>query len=284
VINVVILVLLFFFGLTYLDPPPENGIAVNFGTSEVGSGNQQPTKPMKSTPKKNTTPPPQESNSSPEETSPELNDEVVTQKNDQAPVVKDKKKTETKPEAKEKEEKKEEKKTEEEKETKEQPKEQPKETKPEKKPDPKPDESTSNALNSIMNGPDKDGEAQEGEGNDNQAGDKGKEDGDPNASSYYGNGSGNQGNENYRLDGREALKKKKFVQDCNESGIVVVQIQVNQNGEVVKANPGAKGTTNSSACLMKPAKKAALQTTFNQDADAPALQTGTIVYEFRLSE
>lgn len=36
----VALVLLFiFFGLTYQDPPPEDGIAINFGYEEDGSGN-----------------------------------------------------------------------------------------------------------------------------------------------------------------------------------------------------------------------------------------------------
>lgn len=288
VINTVLILLLFFLGLTYMDPPPENGIAVNLGTSEVGSGQEQPTKPVKSAPQKNTTPP-KKSSPSPEESSSELNDEIVTEETEETPVVKDKEKTEPKTEPKkekkEKEEKPEKKEKEEpEKEEKEQPEEKPKEKEPEEKPDPEPDKSTSDAVSNLMNGPDKDGKASEGEGNDNQAGDKGKEDGDPDASSYYGNGSGNQGSGNYRLAGREALKKRKFVQDCNESGTVVVKIQVNQKGEVVRANPGAKGTTNSSSCLMIPAKKAAMQTTFNKDSDAPALQTGVIIYEFRLSE
>ena len=47
----VILFLLFtFLGLTYMDPPPENGIAVNFGTSDVGQGEIQPTEPIQSAP------------------------------------------------------------------------------------------------------------------------------------------------------------------------------------------------------------------------------------------
>jgi hypothetical protein len=46
----VILFILFFLGLTSLDPPPENGIAINFGTTEFGSGNIQPTEPIQSAP------------------------------------------------------------------------------------------------------------------------------------------------------------------------------------------------------------------------------------------
>ena len=37
----IMLFLIFTFGLKYLDPPEEYGIAVNFGTSDVGSGNTQ---------------------------------------------------------------------------------------------------------------------------------------------------------------------------------------------------------------------------------------------------
>ncbi|NJW54673.1 energy transducer TonB, partial [Salinimicrobium sp. CDJ15-91] len=42
VLHVLLILLLLFFGFTYLDPPPENGIAINFGTSDVGSGEEQP--------------------------------------------------------------------------------------------------------------------------------------------------------------------------------------------------------------------------------------------------
>ena len=158
------------------------------------------------------------------------------------------------------------------------------ETKPVKKPDPKPDKSTTDALSSILNGPKKDGTATGGEGDDNQAGDKGDPNGDPNAKSYYGKGKGLDGDGNYRLGGRKALNKEKFVQDCNEAGIVVVQIEVDRNGKVTKATPGVKGTTNSASCLTEPAKRAALATKFNSDSKAPARQTGTIVYQFKLSE
>ena len=50
VIFVILFLLFTIFGLTYMDPPPENGIAVNFGTSETGSGEIQPTEPIQSAP------------------------------------------------------------------------------------------------------------------------------------------------------------------------------------------------------------------------------------------
>lgn len=258
IIHVILILLLIFFGLTYLDPPPESGIAVNFGTSEVGSGDVQPKEPVKSAPKQST-PDPQ-----PVKPEPVIEKEVVTQEKEEAPVI-EKKKKEPPVETKQPE----------------KPKEEPK---PVKKPEPKPDKSTNDALSSILNGPEKDGKATGGEGNDNQAGDKGSPDGDPNASSYYGQGAGLDGDGNYRLGGRKALNKEKFVQDCNESGIVVVRIEVNRQGQVISATPGVKGTTNNAACLTDPARRAALATRFNSDSNAPARQVGTIIYNFKLTE
>lgn len=255
-IHVVLIILLIFFGLTYLDPPPESGIAINFGTSEVGSGDVQPKEPVRSAPKQST--------SQPVKSEPVIEKEVVTQETEEAPVI-EKKKKPTPVESK----------------VTEKPKEEPK---PVKKPDPKPDKSTNDALSSILNGPEKSGTASGGEGNDNQAGDKGSPDGDPNASSYYGQGAGLDGDGNYRLGGRKALNKEKFVQNCNESGVVVVKIVVDRSGRVISAQPGMRGTTNSASCLTEPARRAALATRFNSDSNAPATQVGQIIYEFKLTE
>ena len=112
---------------------------------------------------------------------------------------------------------------------------------------------------------------------------KGKEKGDVNSSKYYGNtGTGLGGN--YNLAGRKALSKPKEQPDCQEEGIVVVRIQVNKNGRVINAIPGVKGSTNTAACLLKPAKLAALKTKWNSDSKAPSKQTGTIIYKFSLSK
>ena len=45
-----LVLVLFYIGLTYFDPPEERGIAVNFGTMDFGSGKQQPQKKIKSEP------------------------------------------------------------------------------------------------------------------------------------------------------------------------------------------------------------------------------------------
>ena len=125
----IILLLMFWVGMDYLDPPIEGGIAVNFGTSDVGSGNVQPTKPVASAPK-NTAPQPE-----PTPPQPEIKDEVVTQDIEDAPVIEEKPKETPKPKV-------------------EQPKEKPvEEPKEEVKPDPKPDQSTTSALDALINGP-----------------------------------------------------------------------------------------------------------------------------------
>ena len=245
--------------MEYLDPPPEQGIAVNFGTMDTGKGDVQPTEPIASAPKKTVvhepTPP-----------EPEVTDKVVTQDTEEAPVIDEKPKETPKPKVEK---------------PKEKPLEKPKE---EVTPDPKPDQSTTSALDALINGPKKNGTSEGGEGNDSTGGDKGDPNGDPNAQSYYGTGKGLDGDGNYQLGGRTALNKERFVQDCNEAGTVVVSIEVDKTGRVISATAGVRGTTNNSKCLLEPAKRAALATKFNPDDKAPSKQIGKIVYRFSLSE
>jgi outer membrane biosynthesis protein TonB len=100
-----------------------------------------------------------------------------------------------------------------------------------------------------------------------------------------GNGGGRgTGNGNYRLDGRKVLTKPQPNYTCNEQGTVVVSISVDQNGKVISASPGAKGTTNAARCLLDQAKIAAMNTKFDASNSAPDKQVGTIVYKFTLTE
>lgn len=281
VIHVVIIILLFYLGLTYLDPPPEAGIAVNFGNLDTGSGNEQPDQLVKTSPKETVpevTPEQPEVN---QEVS-EIQDEVITQDNSEAPVIDKKPKKEEVKEV-DKPQKKPVKKTIESK---------PEEKKPteekveEKKPDPKPDKSTLDILDSFKNGPKTDGSASDGsEGDDNSPGDKGNPDGDPYASTYYGQpGPGGSGGVGYGLNGRGKPTKSKVVQECNEAGRVVVKIVVDRSGKVVQAIPGVQGTTNSAKCLLDPAKATALTFRWKPDANAPEKQIGFIEVNFSLGE
>ena len=73
-------------------------------------------------------------------------------------------------------------------------------------------------------------------------------------------------------------------QECNEEGRVVVRIVVDRNGKVVEATPGVQGTTNTSPCLMEPARKTALMHSWNPDSKAPSQQVGFVVVNFKLGE
>ena len=65
-------------------------------------------------------------------------------------------------------------------------------------------------------------------------------------------------------------------------GIVVVQVKVDQYGNVTEAIPGAEGTTVTDKTLWNAARNAAMKAHFNMDAHAPAVQSGTITYIFKL--
>lgn len=94
-----------------------------------------------------------------------------------------------------------------------------------------------------------------------------------------------EGRPNAHLEGRtvkkESLQRPGY--KIQESGKVVVKIWVDQYGNVVKAEPGADGTTiPASAGLWADVRKVAMKAHFNVKADAPALQEGTITYIFNL--
>lgn len=170
---------------------------------------------------------------------------------------------------------------------------------------PRPSKSTSDALSSLLNGSNT-----SGDGDDKSGGNKGKLSGDPNAKGYsgdggsgngsgggngsgsglgsgsgYGSGSGSgTGNGNYQLGNRKALNKPEPRYLCNEQGTVVVQIAVDQNGKVISANPGVKGTTNTAKCLLDQAKIAAMNTRWQSDDSAPSTQIGKIIYNFKLTQ
>ncbi|QLE01570.1 energy transducer TonB [Galbibacter sp. BG1] len=276
----ILLFLMFYIGLSYLDPPLESGISVNFGTTNYGSGNVQPKEKIKSTPVKQPEvketpveeiPKP----TTPTETAQTKSEDVVTQDNEESVVIKKKKEAEAKKKAEEEakrkaqaeaERKERERKAEEERVRKEQ-------------------EAKKKNLDNLIGGLNSsEGTATGGEGNDNRAGDKGQPDGDPYATSYYGGSGSGSGGVGYGLNGRNLVAGNKFVQDCNESGTVVVQIEVDRSGKVINATPGVKGTTNAAKCLLDAASKTARSYKWNSDPNAPSRQIGFIVVNFKLGE
>jgi len=116
-------------------------------------------------------------------------------------------------------------------------------------------------------------------------GNQGVPTGDPNAGKYGpgGSGSGDQGSGiSYSLAGRSAKSLPKPQYPGNDEGIVVVKVTVDKYGKVTAAEPGVRGTNIMNRQFWNEAKQAALKAKFNVDENAPAFQQGTISYRFRL--
>lgn len=115
-------------------------------------------------------------------------------------------------------------------------------------------------------------------GETGQQGNQGSPDGDPNSDSF--GGLGGDGSFQFSLAGRKMVAKPKIKDNSQEEGKVVVDIVVDQKGRVVRAEPGGRGSTTTSANLYKKAKEAALNTRFSVNPDAPYQQKGQIVFTF----
>ena len=253
---------IFSFGMQYQDPPEEYGIAINFGISNQGyeipndilpskESSEQVQEEVREEKMEETT------EYISEET---IKEEVVTKTEKEAPVIEKPEEVELKEIEK---------------------KEKPKKEKPIPKPK-KQSKNTLQAFDNLLKGDTSD-ENKAGEGNDTSSGLKGDKKGDPSSTKYYGN-SGSSGESNYNLAGRNALSKPIEQPNCEEEGTVVVSIEVDKYGTVLKALSGVKGTTNYANCLLKPAREAALRTTWNADPNAPNKQKGTIIYKFSLTK
>jgi hypothetical protein len=292
----VLVLILFYIGLTYMDPPIENGISVNFGTTDFGSGPIQPKEKIKSEPLK--TPPKEPTKQEEvekvveevEKVEPEEvvvkeapAEKLLTQENEEAIKIKQANEAKRKAddaarEAKKKIEDAEKKAKAEAAMIAQQKKDAEEKARLEQ-------EAKKKKLDELMGGLNKsDGTASGSEGDDKQTGDKGQPNGDPYATSYYGSPGTGSGTGGYGLNGRSLVSKGKVPQECNEEGRVVVKIVVDRNGTVVSATPGVKGTTNNNPCLLEPARKTAFLHKWNLDSNAPSQQVGFVVVNFKLGE
>ena len=262
-IMVILILLIFIVGPKYMDPPEEYGIAVNFGTTDFGSGKVQPREPIKSEPINNNKQP-KVQESQPEEAKPKTNtEEVLTEDNAEAIAIKKAKEAEArkKAEAEAKAKAEAERKERERKER----------------------EAKKKNLDDLIGGIGKsDGTETGNEGDDDRAGDKGQIDGDPYAPSYFGQPGSGSGGVGYGLNGRGRPTKSKVIPECDEEGRVVVKIAVNRSGRVIEATPGERGTTGA-FCLYEAAKKTALTYKWPADNKAPSRQIGFVVVNFSVN-
>ena len=248
-----------FYGLTYQDPPPEEGIAINFGYQDDGAGNTSQADP--------TTPP---APAEPVE-APHAQEEVVTQDIDEAPVISEPTEetttqTQTAPVQEQ--------------------------TTPDPEPDPQPTEEElerqrkQDRLNRMFNTQNQ-GNGQ-GEGETQGGGDQGDPNGDILSPNRTGNGGiGNNGQ--YRMNGRP-VKIPEPETGCNYAGVVVIKIAVNADGEVYEAELApnnqipaglVKSNFGSNTCLVNKAKKAANASKWSADP-GNLRRVGFIVYRFDL--
>lgn len=116
------------------------------------------------------------------------------------------------------------------------------------------------------------------EGNTEADGVQGSPNGLKDMDRYEGNG-GSGGGPAYDLGGRGAKSIPSPSREFEEEGKVVVDIWVDKEGRVQRAEIG-KGTTVTNSNMRESARQAALQAIFVQDKEASELQKGTITYTF----
>jgi len=98
-----------------------------------------------------------------------------------------------------------------------------------------------------------------------------------------GNRGGNGGTGGYELGNRKLLMRPAKMTDAEESGIVVVEIIVDENGKVIHATPGLPRSTTLSAKLFSKARQAVMQAKFSPSLDGKAEQRGTYTIVFELN-
>ena len=257
IITVLIILLFFVLGLKYYDPPISYGMEVNFGTSSQGRGEVQPKKPPVFKPQIQAEKPIQKAPVTQAEIVKEIN--AVTQEKSDITLPE---KTEDK--------------------SSEPIKEIPKVN---SRPKPKLDDTTKNILSNLVNQKaEEQSEQSKGQGDDTVDDDKGKLEGNPYANSYFSRKAPGGMGKGFGLNGRRLKSVGKVIQECNQEGLVVVRITVNKEGDVILAEAGVKGTTNTHPCLLDPAKETALLHKWHPDAMAPSKQVGFVVIQFKLGE
>ena len=256
IIHGVIVVIIVIFGFTTPLPlPDEEGILINFGTEEMGSGDIEP-----------------QLSNIPEQTRAESQvaevieeAEISTQDFEEAPALEEEQPIKEDPVVEEKQEtiteQIEEENTEQEQEVEE--------------------ERTVNerALYKGRGDTDQDSESEgitEGDGN------QGSVSGSTDSDNYSQGLSTGSGGIEFSLSGRNPVNLPKPKYEYQVEGKVVVQIKVNREGMVTYARAGVKGSDTNDQRLLNAAKDAALKARFDQKTDAAFEQTGTITYYFIL--
>ncbi|MBO9562841.1 MAG: hypothetical protein J7621_08715 [Niastella sp.] len=264
-----LLLIIFFFVRWSLpalpEPPVEEGIEVNLGSSDAGLGTDQPFEPGSPAPAQQqayTPPAPTPVQEEPAKETPDDNEP-------DAPEIR--KPTITKPEATKV------------------PEKDVVKSKPVKKPVEAPPTPPVKRPKAEMKGVSgtgtggNDADSYKKGGNQGIAGgqgDQGRPGGNPDSDNYTGGGKGNGGVSISRgLQGRRITGTPSFQDEFNENAKVSIDIKVDETGKVVSAIYQPRGSTTSDAGMIEIAKRKAFQVKFNPGDNESA---GTLQFNFKL--
>jgi TonB family protein len=265
IFHLLILLLLVFSGFkTFFPLPDEEGILVNFGDGNVGTGKIEPSFSSYRAEIIQTATPPSTSISNNKE-------ELMTQDFEDAAAIEEKKQQQQK---KQQEDLEIERKRQE-------------EIERQRKEEQQRIDQTQQTTKNAFVGASQNKNNSQGEGTGNGPGNQGDLRGDPNSSNRgTGQGQGTSGQGlgkegiSFNLKGRTAQQLPKPNYPSNEDGDVVITVRVNQDGNVISAEFRAQGSTTTNRSLVNAALDAAKKAKFSKDINADLQQVGTITYRF----
>lgn len=281
IVALLLLLLLFLWFWFYTITPPNQeiqGLLINFGQVETGSGNEAP----KSDDQEKATAPPLEEpkpvqEAKPEQTekaepAPSVQKDVHKVKDTEAPIVATEKLKKDKADKKKEADKK----------SKAQ-----EEVLPVTQPEEKEPELDSRALFTKRNKANNNKSTSQG--TNRPIGDQGNESdeefSDQQSDIYTPSrniGMSDKGSIKADLQGRNLLSTPQIKDSSQKEGRIVVKIKVDNTGNVIDATFTSAGSSTSDATLKALAIKAAKQSKFNFDPASPAIQTGTMTFTFKV--
>ena len=243
IIHGVIVVIIVIFGFTTPLPlPDEDGILINFGTEEMGSGDTEPQ--LSDIPEQNL------AESQVSEVVEEA--EISTQDFEEAPALEEKQPV----------------------------KEIPVEEKVVTVTEPVEERQVNERA--LYKGKNNSDESSDSEGVTEGDGNQGSVTGSPDSDNHSQGLSTGSGGIEFSLSGRNPVNLPKPKYEYQVEGKVVVRIKVNREGNVTFAQAGVQGSDNIDKRLVDAAYDAAMKARFDQKPDAAYEQTGTITYYFIL--
>lgn len=118
-----------------------------------------------------------------------------------------------------------------------------------------------------------------GDGTGSTPGNQGSINGDPLSTNYGEGGSG---------FGETPIALRRFTNlvtpqdDGQKTGKIAVRLSINKDGIVINATPGVKGTTLNDRVLWQKCKEAVMGARLNQSENAPDVQVGVVIFNFKV--